>query len=124
MKIYVGGSSEELVQIRLIMKILQLRGHTITFDWTQCFSWKSPDLTENARLDLEAIREADLVLLVFERNRNYQGTHTEMGIALALGKEVIILGPKADKNIFSRLCTIYHELYDVISELERRNENE
>ena len=120
MKTYLGASHHELERAREVMTFLELAGHTITYDWTQAFKDPVKDYLKYARADIAGVYSADVVVLLFENPHPYRGTHTELGLAIAFRKPVIILGKEADKNIFSRLenVSICYQLKDVLTLLD------
>ena len=122
MKLYIGGSSQDIPRINHIMEVLKGENYTITHDWTQSFKEEVKDYEQAVRDDLAGIFSADMLILVFEKPLPYKGTHTELGLAIAWRKPVIILGKEADKNIFSRLenVSICYSLMDVIELIEER----
>jgi len=117
--IYVGGSSQDLLRVKAVMTTLRIHGHKITHNWTTRFDEPTKDYVSFALEDIEGIRRAQKVLLIFQQPLEYRGTHSELGMAIILDKPILILGKEADKNIFSRLpqVTIYYNLNDVISDL-------
>lgn len=125
MKIYLGGSSDDLQRIKDMMFALQLDGHTITHDWTAHFDEAVKDYVQFAHNDISGIHSADTIILIFEKPLTYRGTFTELGLAIAWRKPVIILGTQADKNIFSRLdniviCYSGVDVLKLLNERERR----
>lgn len=85
-------------------------GHEVTSEWIEGGHQAAPD-DENAMLnfaceDLRDLHRADTVLCFTETPRephtNRGGRHVEMGIALGLGKRVIVVGPL--ENAFTTLA--------------------
>lgn len=95
-KVYVaGGSDERLDRARPVIEFLQGEGITVPYDWTRSPGYDR-ELTpaeseQQARLDFDAIRAADIVWIMAPAAKS-EGAATELGIALALGKTVFISG--------------------------------
>ncbi len=113
MKVYIGGGSDEREQVQSMMSALRARGIEITFDWTQSEGY-SRDMVpaerrEQARLDLEGVRSADIVWIMAPAQKS-EGSAVEMGAALALRKRVIVSGPHARRT--SRIFALLAEIHD------------
>ncbi len=97
MKIYICSHNPKMAKA-------YAEGREITYDWWN--RWL-PDASDDqyaatARLELGAIRAADEVHVLTEEGlRVPGGMWFEAGFAFALGKRVILVGPKV--NIFCRL---------------------
>jgi len=83
------------------MRRLELRGHEITSRWL-----KAPDeMNDNyAREDLQDVADAEMLLALHPdgwEDRGTGGRHVEFGYALALGKQVVLVGKRS--NIFHHL---------------------
>lgn len=104
MKIYVAGKTQDVEKVRTIMRIVKRLGHEITHDWTvkldQVMLQRgrrdlAPETMEQqeremAIADREGVRDAD-VLLVVSSEHALVGTLIEAGMALGLGKQVILV---------------------------------
>jgi hypothetical protein len=110
--IYVAGSSRDRTYVRNLVEALQSRGWTVTFDWTNFHGFDVPEpsaevlaevLAEGARLDAEGVRRARVFWYVAPE-RLSEGSATELGMALALGKEVVVSGPVTQHRVFPRLA--------------------
>ena len=80
---------------------------TITYDWTAHGSvWKdgADRIRKVAQAEMQGVLDADYVVVLLPGGR---GTHTELGMALADGKPVILYGTDDD---FSgpKTCAFYH----------------
>lgn len=128
MKIYVASAFGNKTQVRLVQQLLQERGHVITHDWTVC-----DDTTGVEAGDLDAYRAACALgdylgvvscdTLVVLNDRLGFGMATEYGLALAYGKNIVVVNPAARMNIFYHLTANpnggMHKLVpDVTSALE------
>lgn len=91
-----GGRSERLF-VREVIADLVARGVTITYDWTYEPGWDDPSLADPlrcARVDMAAVRACDVLWYIAPADKS-EGSSTELGIALALGKIVVVSGPHA-----------------------------
>lgn len=95
MRVYVASSFMRANDVSDVMIRLRKEGHSITVDWTK----QSVDgmtnsllvrrLQDIAAVDAEGVRHADaFVMLHDERAR---GANTELGMALAYGKLIVIV---------------------------------
>lgn len=100
MKVYVAGSWDDRWNgPYFVADRLKQYGFEITYEWwfdNEC----GPD---KAARDLQGVRDADILVAVMYPWNTYRGTYVEIGYALALGKQVYILGSGADKCIFTNL---------------------
>lgn len=89
---------------------LEALGHDVTSRWVRG-SHESPDVTsweceQWAKEDTKDITRAD-ILVAFTEGPNYVlgvgrgGRHVEYGAALALGKRIVVVGPR--ENVFHHL---------------------
>ena len=105
-KVYVAGSRHELEGVRQVQQLMIDHGYEITFDWTgeegelretwEEVSYRAADL---AGRELEAIELADTFVLVVTKGRG-RGCYVELGMAIALEKQVFIIGPYDDSVFF------------------------
>lgn len=109
MRLYIAGKWSERDQVKKVMEMFESRGHIITCDWTRHiaperitkaqYDWsKNEDWAQNghktyAEEDLEGVRSCDvLIACMWDSTLFYKGAWIEIGIALGLDKEVIIIG--------------------------------
>ncbi len=108
MLVYVAGKFEEKTQVRLVQQLLRDAGHEISCDWTvEDETGKEGDeLTayryQYAEADYHGVADADIVV-VLNHPQGF-GLATEFGIALALGKAIIVVDPEARTNVFYHLA--------------------
>ena len=89
-KVYISGKYAHWDRVGRYTDDLRAHGHFITWDWT----------TEGARAlgprdaalhDLRGVSECDVLLIVLDcPSHPYRGTLCELGMALALGKPVVV----------------------------------
>lgn len=106
MDVYVASKFEEQERVRAVMKILTAAGHTITHDWTH----ETQFGTAAAVRDFEGVRMSDALVLVLEKDLPYRGAWTELGIALAYGIPVYVIGTygtTVESNIFLTMPNVH-----------------
>ena len=98
MKVYVAGSfADRWESVSYVMSKLVYHGHTITYDWR-----REDDTPESkAVADVMGVAQADfLVAVMVNPHLTYRGTYVEMGLALALGKPIYVIGDAGQECIF------------------------
>lgn len=114
MKVYVAGKWASVSVINSVQEKLRLQGHTITHDWTSFTPEQELEYdTRRAILDANGVKAADVVFAIMtDKQYAYQETFTEIGCALGLDKEIIIVCPDDDyycaSNCFFRHPFITH----------------
>lgn len=100
MKIYVAGKWEEREEVRKLQQQLRHLGHQITVDWT----WHERDdpgfPTQYAVDDIKGVIACNAYVGIFKNGLSYKGALVEMGVALACGKMVFIIGHAIDSCLF------------------------
>ena len=114
MKIYLAGALKNKIFIRQKMTELQQLGHQITHDWTKFETIPLIDeFPRRAVDDINGVKETDLLIAIMDDAKYaYRGTFTEIGCALGLNKNVLILCPviEGEKNFCQTNCFYYHPL--------------
>lgn len=90
MKYYIATSLSRMTAHHVVRDALRMWGHEISYDWTLHGSVKSVSkerLREVAALELDAISKADFVVVLLPGGN---GTHLELGFAIASGKKVFL----------------------------------
>ena len=100
MKIYVAGKYPPTAEYKRVKKLLVEAGHEITFDWST-YGWK-PEAPQShnymAQRMLEAVTEAEALVLVVPNTSGGTGCFIEFGYALAQGKPISVYSPKTTKG--------------------------
>ena len=97
MKFYIASGLQNHEQVRSLAKLLKNSGWTHTYDWTSLLYDRTSHVSEKTT-DIETLRhigeqeyngvkQADVVIILTPQGR---GTHTEFGMAIALGKIVYL----------------------------------
>lgn len=114
MKIYLAGAwsrREELRGYADDVGLLGLEECVSRWLWVEEQEDQPPeaDLDRYAEMDIEDVRSCDLLVLFSGGGRG--GRHVETGVALALGKPVLVVGER--ENIFHHLCPCVGSWRDV-----------
>ncbi len=117
MKFYIATSLSRVTAHRVVRNALRTHGHEISYDWTLHGSVKSVSierLQEVAVLELDGVSEADFVVVLLPGGN---GTHLELGFAIARGKKVFLhsedslifeLGPQTSAFYHHPDVTCFH----------------
>ncbi len=119
LRVYVAGSSREIVRVRRVHTWLREHGHTVTHDWTREVeaaiasgvseeAMGDIDALTHVWRDLDAVRAADVLWLLSPQEPT-RGAWVELGFATGIGKPIVVTGPGCRQSIFTRLGVIYHE---------------
>lgn len=80
----------------------------LTYDWTVhekaeevCYDF----VQRTAKVELEAIYESDIVIVIVPAGK---GTHVELGFALALNKQIILIALNNTSSRSEIECLFYH----------------
>lgn len=90
MKFYIATSLSRMTAHHVVRDALIKLDHEISYDWTLHGSVKSVSkerLREVASLELDGVAEADFVIVLLPGGN---GTHLELGFAIAKGKRVFL----------------------------------
>ncbi len=117
MKIYLAGKFQDKPFIRSKMDELINLGHTITHDWTSFETGEqaSEHLKQSAGHDITGVSACDiLIILMTDPKYAYRGSFTELGCALGLQKQIIIVCP--DDEAYCRTNCFFH--YETINHVK------
>ena len=107
MKVYLAARWEQGPLMRQWRAALEIRGHTVTARWldVQASGLRAIEgdeiMRENALHDFQDIKDCDLMIVYSPRSgfgSGRGGRHAELGIALGMGKPVVLVGEH--ENIF------------------------
>lgn len=118
MKIYLAARYSRNAEMRGVRDVLQGLGHEVTSRWIDQHGGSLPEsiaaskLNEDpegaypfAEADVEDLAAADTVVSFTSADGGGKGgRHVELGLALGLGKRVLIVGPR--ENVFHTLPVI------------------
>jgi len=115
MKIFVAGKVGEEKATREAMSMISQAGHEISFDWTAIphlrpYDENSEASQRAALLESRGVLESDaLVLLAHDKG---VGMYVELGMAIASGKPIYVVGPETSRTMF-----LYHPLVQRIGSI-------
>lgn len=101
MTIYIAAPFDLHTVATHVMQWLESQGHTVTSSWLRGHEGLDD---AHARLDLADVARADTLLLINPEGWERSGTggrHVELGYALRMGKQIVVLGVRS--NIFHYL---------------------
>ena len=127
MKIYLAARYSQHPELKFLRSQLEDLGHTVTSSWLD-IGGKSFTLEElenepdrcsiRGQADLDDVKAADCLIFISSQGGK-GGRHVEYGIALGLGKRIIISGHR--ENVFHTLTDevypTYDELFGALSEV-------
>jgi hypothetical protein len=121
MKIYLASRYSRHDEMQGVRDVLEATGHQVTSRWIDCHtdvvgdftsSFTPEFLNENpeqcaplGQHDIDDLAAADAVIS-FTGGGGKGGRHVEFGYGLALGKRMIVVGPR--ENIFHTLAEVEH----------------
>lgn len=122
MKFYVASQGRLREKAREIQSGLLGLGHTITFDWTRTkdeggegilkLDWKpyQEEGSAHSQRERDAVREADVLILLLGRSGFGPGSFIEFGIAAGLDIETWVIGRRnwTRDSIFFCLPNVMH----------------
>ncbi len=101
---YVAAKLEDHEEAKEAMQLLQSIGFKVTHDWT---SWllKHGEVTDDAlrcraKLDELGASSCDVLVVLAREDRYFKGAYCELGIAIASGAMVFVIGHGMDDCIF------------------------
>lgn len=117
--IYVASATEQLVLVEHYVDRLRSAGFLITYEWTKDVreGGFKPDVELSdvqrryaARMDSHGVKMADMVWVVTPATKSQGcGMWIEMGMALALGKRIIVSGPLSRRSVFAELAEAVYD---------------
>lgn len=124
MKIYVAGSLDSKVQCQELSKQLVEFGHSVVSSWYEMhtgYDQSAKELALAAAKDFNEIKSCEVLIHAFTDVRSSGGgADSELGMAIALGKTVLVLGPRV--NVFHNLCQCFNDeeaLFKVIEVIKQ-----
>jgi len=123
MKIYLAARYSRHDEMQGVRDVLRVLGHAVTSRWIDCHtdivgehgvSCTPEQLNEDtancamlAMHDLSDIDDADtMISFTAEQDGTKGGRHVEFGIGLAMGKRMILVGPR--QHVFHTLPEVEH----------------
>ena len=109
MRYYIATRTDRIPEHNALRDRLAASGCEITYDWTENFASSAIATTEMAKiaaLETKGVLDADWVFVLLDGGR---GTHVELGIAIATGKDIVIVESASNGLLggYSELCPFY-----------------
>lgn len=125
MRIYLGARFLRRDELRLYAHKLTKLGYTITSRWLggshQMTPYSEIENQQYAEEDVDDLNSADMCIFFMEQPRELNdsrgGRHVELGMAIALNKYIVLIGPR--ENVFCYLPQIEH--YDTFEDFVNAN---
>jgi nucleoside 2-deoxyribosyltransferase len=103
--IYIASGLDNIEEVQELQRQVTGCGWKLTYDWTTHGREFDPtQLALLATAEAYGVQRADLVLVLLPGGR---GTHAELGMAIALGKRIVIGAPPGTISK-SKPCAFYH----------------
>lgn len=118
-KVYIACGLNHASTASSVMREFRIAGFEVTYDWTEHNKVKGWDrLRTVASLEANGVAQADV--LVALASMGGRGTHTEIGMALAHGIPVVLIGEydPTDSCSFYALCEHVATTTDAISRVK------
>lgn len=108
--VYLSARYARREELLVYRRSLTMAGIACTARW---LDGEGDDMAVNAQHDVDDVKRADMLVNFTEEPLEHSplpfvgrgGRHVELGIALALGREVLVVGPR--ENIFHHLPSVY-----------------
>lgn len=111
MKYYIATGFANKECHNHLMRMLEQRGHTITFDWTreEPAVPRGPSVSQRiAEMEIQGVVDADFVFVLLPGGK---GTHAEIGAALASSTPVVMVPlPQYDQDEHGVSIFYFHRL--------------
>ncbi len=120
--IYLASRYSRHDEMQGVRDVLEALGHTVTSRWIDCHTDVVGDFTASftpeflnanpdkcgplGQHDLDDLTKADVVISFTCGTGGKGGRHVEFGYGLALGKRMIVVGPR--ENVFHTLPQVEH----------------
>ena len=115
MRVYIGAKFGNKDKVISLSKKLEEKDIINNYNWA--FDLKEEeseeDLIESAKKELDAIKDSDCVIFLLPLGR---GSHVELGMALACGKQVILCGESDE--VFENDPVNFYKLPEIIKVVE------
>ncbi|PFG06459.1 nucleoside 2-deoxyribosyltransferase [Bacillus sp. es.034] len=106
MNFYIGSSFANTDLVRYVSARLEEKGFIHTYDWTRNDRASTvKDLQHIGQNEKDAITESNVVIIMLPGGK---GSHVELGIALGLGKRIILYSPNGEVHDLANTTTFYH----------------
>lgn len=121
MKFYIGSGFKNSNLVNYYSEKLESLGLEHTYNWAKNIkeTETKEDMINFSRLEIEAILNADLVIILLPAGR---GTHVELGMALALNKRIFLCADTSE--VFDSTNTVnFYEIPEITKLVGCANQN-
>lgn len=122
MIVYVASAWGNRAEVHRVRSHLLSLGHEVNSSWIDVPGGYSEDeiAVREAVRDVAEVREADVVVIVSPSGEDLSrgGHHTELGLALAFGKPVVLVGPRRQVFHFYPDVRHFETLEDFLGEYD------
>ena len=102
--VYVAGNFRyDRYTVTDIAGVFEDHGYHITYKW---YAEMAPSKQAKAAADLQGVLSADTLIVLMRQHRNYRGTWVEIGVALAAGMSVYMIGSVNSDLVFLHLPAV------------------
>ena len=115
-RFYLSTRKDRSSDAETIAKALISHGWVRTFDWGLHKTIDPHEYGSIAEAEIQGVREADALIVLLPGGF---GTHVEIGVALALGKHVVLHAPDEDALTTPYAC-VFHYHPNVTRLISRR----
>ena len=106
MKFYIASSFRNKKAVQELSARLTQHGGIHTYDWTQINRADTFEILREVGIrERNGVADSDLVLVMLPGGK---GTHIELGMAIALGKRIILFDPEGEVMDLAATSTFYH----------------
>lgn len=102
---YISTRKDRSPEADALVGALQARGWKRTFDWGEHGNVGTDQYATIALAEIEGVRDADVLIVLLPGGF---GTHVEIGVALALGKRVILQAPDPETLNTPYACVFHY----------------
>jgi hypothetical protein len=116
--IYIAAKYGQIFEMQRVRDRLVQEGHVVTAQWIDG-NESSMSQEAAAVMDMEDVKRADTVLSFSNPKGQLNtggGRHVEFGLGLALGKRMLVVGPKGE-HIFHHMPGV--QFFDTLEEAVR-----
>lgn len=115
MRVYIGAKFGNKDKVTSLSKKLEEKDIVNNYNWALDLKDEESeeDLIESAKKELNAIKDSDCVIFLLPLGR---GSHVELGMALACGKQVILCGESDE--VFENDPVNFYKLPEIIKVVE------
>ncbi|HAT55438.1 MAG TPA: group-specific protein [Lactobacillus sp.] len=105
MKYYIASSFKNIELVHAVAHGLNQKGCDNTYDWTRSQAADLEDLQAIGLREEKAVTNSDVFILILPAGK---GANTELGLALAMKKDIYLYATNSDVWDVDKTSTFYH----------------